>query len=305
MTISDGGEMAAPEDNAAVSAPSESIETDLETNEDDLGEAGEGEDNGDEPPAPEDDQEEVEFEGKKYRVPRDLKGALMMRADYTRKTQEVAELRKSAEAEIAQQRELSKEDLRDRGQLAMIEDTLEKYKNVDWERWAQEDPDACNRGMAQLRTLENRKAMIEGSVKERETKAAESARAALDKQITEVRETLVRDIPGWGPEKAQQIRNFAVENGADPAVIANLIDPVAIKFLHMAFVGQQLMKASQSKGKAPAAAGAQASAAPVKAPEPLQRVGRAPAAPPNKLSERAPVDDWMKARTAQVSKHKR
>ena len=43
---------------------------------------------------PEDD-EEVEYEGKTYKVPKELKGALMKNADYTQKTQEVAEQRKS------------------------------------------------------------------------------------------------------------------------------------------------------------------------------------------------------------------
>lgn len=43
----------------------------------------------------EDDLEEVEHSGKKYRIPKELKPALMLQADYTRKTQEAAEARRA------------------------------------------------------------------------------------------------------------------------------------------------------------------------------------------------------------------
>lgn len=46
----------------------------------------------------EDETEEVEHEGKTYKVHKDLKPALMFNADYTRKTQEVAEARKALDA---------------------------------------------------------------------------------------------------------------------------------------------------------------------------------------------------------------
>src|SRR5215475_66105 len=39
--------------------------------------------------------EEVEFAGKQYRLPKELKSALMMHTDYTRKTQEVAQGRRT------------------------------------------------------------------------------------------------------------------------------------------------------------------------------------------------------------------
>ena len=44
------------------------------------------------------DTAEVELNGEKYKVPAALKDAFLMQADYTRKTQEVAEVRKTAEA---------------------------------------------------------------------------------------------------------------------------------------------------------------------------------------------------------------
>jgi hypothetical protein len=44
-------------------------------------------------------EEEIEHEGRKYLVPKALKPLLLMQADYTRKTQEVAEQRRAVMAE--------------------------------------------------------------------------------------------------------------------------------------------------------------------------------------------------------------
>src|SRR5437868_9942337 len=45
------------------------------------------------------ESDEIEHEGRKYQVPKALKPLLLMQADYTRKTQEVAEQRRAVQAE--------------------------------------------------------------------------------------------------------------------------------------------------------------------------------------------------------------
>ena len=57
---------------------------------------------GEQPTPEEDPLEEVEFEGKQYQVPVEIKRGLLREADYTRKTQEVASERKQVHAERAQ-----------------------------------------------------------------------------------------------------------------------------------------------------------------------------------------------------------
>src|SRR5438105_8523 len=48
------------------------------------------------------DVAEIEINGKKYTVPAELKDGYLMQADYTRKTQEVADIRKTVEAQKAE-----------------------------------------------------------------------------------------------------------------------------------------------------------------------------------------------------------
>src|SRR5690349_1139844 len=98
-------------------------ETDLETE----GEEGEAAQ-----PEP-DETEEVEHEGKKYKIPKPLKGALLMQADYTRKTQEVAEQRKQVEAErarFAEEQKLIAESISEFGKVQALNDALAQYDKV-------------------------------------------------------------------------------------------------------------------------------------------------------------------------------
>src|SRR4051794_25376107 len=86
-----------------------------------------------------DETEEVERGGKTYRVPKALKGELMMHADYTRKTQEVAATRRAleqravdlAEAEV-QTRAALGEHVAEVAQLHGIEAELARLGAVDW-----------------------------------------------------------------------------------------------------------------------------------------------------------------------------
>src|SRR5215207_4248828 len=81
------------------------------------------------------EEEEIERNGKTYRIAKALKAELMMQADYTRKTQEVSETRKALEAreaEISQQAERVKELTQDHKRLAIIDDYLERQQSTNW-----------------------------------------------------------------------------------------------------------------------------------------------------------------------------
>ena len=79
--------------------------------------------------------ETVEYEGKQYQVPPELKEAVLRKQDYTVKTQEVAELRRSAEAQAERlnaQAEFDKAITADREALSEINSQLKQYRELDW-----------------------------------------------------------------------------------------------------------------------------------------------------------------------------
>ena len=117
---------------------------------------------------PEEETEEVEWDGKKYAVPKPLKAGLMMQADYTRKTQEVAEVRKALEtraAEIDQQAELHRETLTQRVQLEKLSDQLSQFQSLDWDAFeAQYGTSAVAKAMASWRGLETQVSKLTGEI---------------------------------------------------------------------------------------------------------------------------------------------
>ena len=96
-----------------------------------------------------DELDEHEHEGKKYKIPRVLKPALMMHADYTQKTQEVAEQRRAVEAErerLTNQVKSQQEHVVALGRLAAADETLknldariEQYEKLNWSQIEQTD----------------------------------------------------------------------------------------------------------------------------------------------------------------------
>jgi hypothetical protein len=79
----------------------------------------------------EDDSEEIDFDGEKYKVPKKLKDSFLMHGDYTRKTQEVARQREAIEAraaEVTREAEARKGLEKEIGRLTLIDEQLSNIR---------------------------------------------------------------------------------------------------------------------------------------------------------------------------------
>ena len=79
---------------------------------------------------------EVELDGEVHSLPAALKGAFLRQADYTRKTQELAEHRRALEAErraLGDHARAQAGVSRERLQLASLDDQIEEFQGVDWD----------------------------------------------------------------------------------------------------------------------------------------------------------------------------
>jgi len=91
--------------------------------------------------------EEVEYEGKKYALPPELKDAILRQADYTRKTQELAQTRQQAEQTFAQQQariEAERANIQAVARLTAMDDRLQQYASVDWDQLEITNPGLAN-----------------------------------------------------------------------------------------------------------------------------------------------------------------
>lgn len=210
------------------------------------------------PSAGDDDTCDIEHEGQLYRVPVELKGAFLRHADYTRKTQELAQHRRALEAErqaVAQQAQTQAGASRDAVQLAALDHQLDALRGVDWQAFAGQDPQGAQalwlrfQGMTQAR--EQLAYAVSHHLQRRDLERARETAAEMAK----TGETLQREIEGWSPEVAGKLVEYAQAFGVTLDELREAADPRVWKILHRAWQADQ---AEQRDGAAKTAVQAQA-----------------------------------------------
>lgn len=264
------------------------IENTSETETDDLGdnpETGEGDEGegGDEPQEPE--LVDVEYEGKVHKLPPELKEALLRHADYTRKTQEVAEQRRAVEAkqaEINASYDVSQEVLQARAAIINIDGALQKYENVDWNRLEAEDPLAAQSHWRQFQQLQQQRGQVAQYLDKTQADLSEKANQATETRLRETRSYAEKELKGWTPELDNKITQFATQElGFTVDDLRAQYTPQVYRTLYLAHLGHQALSQMQAKPKP----------APQK---PLETV-QAKAAPAARVSpEKMPMEDFAK-----------
>lgn len=188
----------------------------------------------------EEDLFELELDGQVYVMPGALRGAVLRQADYTRKTQELAEQRRAFEAErqaLAQRagRGMSEE----RTRLAVLDHYLSEFEQVDWRAYEAEDPEAAQQLWAQYEDIAQAREQLAEAVAHAEARAElEHARAAAER-MAETGRTLAREIDGWSPETAAKLVEYAQAFGVTLEELAETADPRLWKLLHKAWRADQ------------------------------------------------------------------
>lgn len=259
---------------------------------------------------PEDELEEVEWDGEKYRIPKALKPGLLMQADYTRKTQELAEQRRTVEqhfTSLTQQAELQQQTLEHRVALRNVEQTLQQLQSIDFNQYDQSDPQvAAWVAQQSMRVVQysQAKAELEGAIAKTETDFQQLSERSRANAIAQADQVLSREIEGWSPQLVRDLAGYAVENfGITPQELQDsVINPdgtadtrtfKVLARLHKAETELAQLKAQTTKAQQ---AAKQASVTPAKA------VGQRAGGYKPGLNDDLPTDEWLRRRNAQLAK---
>lgn len=219
----------------------------------DEGDAPDGED-GDSGQEGEQEYAEIEINGKRYAVPVELKDGYLMHADYTRKTQGVADEKRQIEASRAQIeaiREATDHELNARAELIGINQLLQQYQQVDWNAWQNDDPMAAQSGWMEYQQLRDRAGQAAEYLNGAEKRRTEAAQQDTARRLQETREYAAKEIPGWTPETDAKLTDFAINTlGFPMEALMGAINPMIYRTLHMAWVGSQAMKNGAGKPQA-------------------------------------------------------
>lgn len=248
------------------------------------------------PIAREPDDEEIELDDLKLKVPKDqaqkVKEAMLRHADYTRKTQEVAELRKAVEAERQTLHQASQAEIGALAQVTALDQQIAQFQNVDWDAWEETDPFAAAKGARQLQQLRDARGQAAGQYVGLQRQRTETEQRETATRLQEASEVLSRDIKDWSPELGAKLKDFGVKQyGFTAAELDEFSDPRMVKVLHAAFEGHQASTKTQQAQKHLADQTAKPAAKPGKG-----------STPPVGLDDRLSADEWIRRRNAQTRK---
>lgn len=289
------------EDDAVLDAP----EVDADSYSDGTDQA---ETDGAEDGQPEDDTEEVDWDGTKYRIPKALKPGLLMQADYTRKTQELAEQRRHVEQHVqslSQQAELQQATLEHRVNLRTVEQQLQQFSNTDWSNYsAQYGADATAAAMASWQQYRDAKAELEGAIAKTETETRQMSERSSANAIAQADQVLSREIEGWSPQLVQDLAGYAAtEFGITPQELRDsVVNPDGTADTRTFKVLARLHKAETELAKLKGQATKAQQAAKQAAVTPAKAVGQRAGGYKPGLDDSLPADEWLRRRNAQLAK---
>ena len=222
-----------------------------EVKEDDL--LGESNDGEGEEPTPEEENEDVEIDGKKFQLPKSsaetLKKERLMHADYTRKTQDAAEERRTLEAErteFANQRQMHLDELQTVGRLINIRDSLAEYEQVDWNELSSQDPIQAQKLWINFSQLKEMQGRLSSDLAIKQQQKALKEQQETMRHLEQSNAVLTRDIKDWSPDLQSKLRDFAFQEGWSDREIAN-ITVAQIKTLHARYTGHNLINEQLKK----------------------------------------------------------
>ena len=192
----------------------------------------------------------VKVDGEELEVPFDevLKG-YSRTADYTKKTQQAAELRKQAEAEAEQARAVRQQYLEG---LELIKSQLLAEKEPDWEELRKNDPIEF---VTQRELHRERKEKLAALAAERqrvEQHQQHEQAKWLEKQVYTEQEKLLQAVPEWkdaskAKAEKEMIAAYAKSIGFTEQELSSLYDHRAVLALRKAALYDQMVTNAQAK----------------------------------------------------------
>jgi hypothetical protein len=198
----------------------------------------------------------IKVDGKDVEVTLDeLQAGYSRQADYTRKSQVLAEQRKKADEELAATQQERQRYLSQLEQFNIQADSkIEELAKTDWTRLKEEDPTEYMLKRDQYRELQDNKRMVEEEQKNLQYKQQQEHEAKWQEELVRQQQLMAEKLPEWvdpdkGPKLKQSIKTFAIKKGFTEQEVNSLIDARSVDVLHKAMLYENLLAAKISNKK--------------------------------------------------------
>ena len=198
----------------------------------------------------------VKIDGKDTEVTEDeLLSGYSRQADYTRKSQVLAEQRKKMDEELAATQQERQHYLSQLEQFNLQADSkLEEFKSVDWTKLKEEDPMEYALKRDQYRELQENKRLVAEEQQNLAQKQQAEMQTKWNEELARQQEVMAQRLPEWndpekGPKLKQNIKSFALKKGFTEQEVDSLIDARSVDVLHKAMMYETLLEAKIANKK--------------------------------------------------------
>ncbi|MCZ7480553.1 hypothetical protein [Rhizobium rhizogenes] len=195
---------------------------------------------------------EIEFDGKTYNVPAELKDKFMMQADYTKKTQETAVIKKEQEQlreEAAAIFQSSKDFIEANAVMMNLDSQLQQYQSIDWQQLEQADPVAAMSHWRQFQQLQGQRQQVAQYLQNAEGERSAKAEQEIANRLRQTAEFAQREITGWNQQVDEEVTKFATDFGFTAEQLRASMTPQIYKVLHRAMLGEKLLQQQKTAPK--------------------------------------------------------
>ena len=199
----------------------------------------------------------VKIDGKDTEVTEDeLLSGYSRQADYTRKSQVLAEQRKKMDEELAATQQERQQYQSQLEQFNLQADSkLEEFKSVDWVKLKEEDPMEYALKRDQYRELQENKRLVAEEQQNLAQKQQAEMQTKWNEELARQQEVMAQRLPEWndpekGPKLKQNIKSFAMKKGFTEQEVDSLIDARSVDVLHKAMMYENLLEAKINQKKA-------------------------------------------------------
>ena len=181
-------------------------------------------------------------------------------ADYTKKTQEVAEQRKALE-EYAQTIQVQEQQLRaqaelqqalfgELAQITAIDQQLADFQAIDWNQLSENDFVEAQKLFFTQNKLQTQRSQLVQQIEAKQQQLTQAQQKSLNERIAKGKEVLAKEIPNWSPDTSKAIISAGKEYyGFSDEEMSSVIDPRHVKVLHDAMQWRKLQQNTGVKNK--------------------------------------------------------